>query len=356
MTNGAQTLSNILRQPAVWAALAEQWPRHADLIDRAVAASKGAERIIYTGCGSAWFAAQALAATAAGLLGVPARAVPASEAALFPETMFAGRDRTALVALSRSGQTSETLEAVRVYRQWSAGPVWALTSAPTSDLARAADTMLDASVGEERGIVQTSSLSSMLLLGLAAIAYRSGQQVGSILERIPDAADEVLTAARPLAELWGDHPGIERFFFLGAGPWRGIAAESMLKVKEMSRAQSESFHTLEFRHGLGANADEHSLVVGFLSDRGGIGERAVLDEFRARQGVTTLAVGEAARASSAPREFVLPLQADLPEWARLPLALPFAQLLGLARALDRGHDPDEPVHLKSYIALDGPLG
>ncbi len=355
MTGGAQTLANILRQPAAWAALTGEWPRHADLIDRAAAASEGVERIIFTGCGSAWHAAQILAATAAALLGIPAVAVPASEAALFPEASFAGRDRTALVALSRSGQTSETLEAVRVYRQWSSGPVWSLTSVPSSDLARAADHVLDASAGDETGIVQTSSLTTMLLLGLAAIVYRAGQPVAGVLEQIPQAADDVLASARPLAELWGDHPAIGHFFFLGAGPWRGIAAESMLKVKEMSRAPSESFHTLEFRHGLGANAGEGSLVVGFLSERAAAAERAVLDEFRARQGVTTLAVGPAVRTASAARDFVLPLPADLPEWARLPLALPFAQLLGLARALHVGHDPDEPVHLQPYIALEEPL-
>lgn len=355
MTGGAEILANILHQPSAWSKLADEWPRHADLLDRTRPMGIGVNRLVYVGCGSALFVAQTLAATASDLLGLPAVAVAASDAVLFPAAVYAGRDRTALVALSRSGQTSETLEAMRVFRQWSAGPVWAITASPRSDLALAADEVLDASAGEEAGIVQTSAVTTMLLLGLAAIAYRAALPVAGALARLPEAASALIEASRALAELWGDHPAVDRFFFLGSGPWRGIASEAMLKVKEMSRAQSESFHTLEFRHGLGANANENALVVGYLSERAAAAEQAVLDEFRTRQGVTTLAIGANARVQGHPREFALPLPADLPKWARLPLGLPFAQLLGLQRALYLGHDPDEPTNLQPFVALNGPL-
>jgi len=347
---GERTLANIHSQPEAWSALAADWPQHR----RALPAFAAADRLIFTGCGSAWYAAQALAHTATALLGVPAQAVPSSEIALYPDVACAGSGQTLLIALSRSGQTSETLEAVEAFRRAASGPVWALTAVPDSDLARLADGLLDASAGDEDGIVQTRSISTMLLFGLAALAEAAGQPAQTALDRLPDAARTVLEAAQPLAGQFGGDSTIARFFFLGSGPWRGIASEAMLKIKEMSHAHSESFHTLEFRHGLGANADEQSLLVAFLSDRAAEAERAVLDEFRAGQGVTSVEVGPNAHTSGA-RSFALPLPGDLPEWARLPLALPFAQLLGVARSRLNGLNPDEPQNLKSFIALEEPL-
>ncbi|HYO88473.1 MAG TPA: SIS domain-containing protein [Candidatus Limnocylindrales bacterium] len=354
MSGGAQTLANILSQPEAWRSFALEWPRHEALLDES-RLLRDAGRLIFTGCGSAYFAAQTLAAMAASKLGVASVAVTASDAALFPETAFTGGGHLTLVALSRSGQTSETVEAVMAFRRVSDGPVLALTSVPDSDLARAGDHLLDASVGDEPGIVQVRSISTLLLLGLAAIAHTAGEPVAEPLARLPDVAAQYLDAARPLAQKFGRDPAITRFFFLGAGPWRGTASESMLKVKEMSRAQSESFHTLEFRHGLGANANEQSLVVGLLSDRAADAERAVLDEFRTAQGATTLAIGASAAVSADARSYALAVAADLPEWARIPLALPFAQLLGWERARLNGLDPDEPENLKAFIALEGRL-
>ncbi len=354
MSDGAQTLANILSQPDTWRRAVEQWPRHAEVLERSQYVG-GAQRLIFTGCGSAYYAAQTLAATAAALLDVQAVAITASDAALFPETVFSGGGQPTLIAISRSGQTSETVDAVQAFRRASAGPVLALTSVPDSDLARAADELLDASVGDEQGIVQIRSLSTLLLMGLAAIAHTAGEPVTEPLAKLPDAAAQVLKLAQPLARRLGSDPAIERFFFLGAGPWCGIASEAMLKVKEMSRSQSESFHTLEFRHGLGANANERSLVVGFLSQRAAAAEQAVLDEFRAEQGVTTLAIGAGLETTVSDRAFTLGLPANMPEWLRLPLALPFAQLLGWERARLNGLDPDEPQNLKAFIALEDRL-
>jgi glucosamine--fructose-6-phosphate aminotransferase (isomerizing) len=351
MSDGAQTLANILSQPETWRRVAQEWPRHAKALERSPFVG-GAGRLIFTGCGSAYYAAQTLAATAAALLDVQAVAVTASDAALFPDTIFSGGGQPTLIAISRSGQTSETIDAVRAFRRVSSGPALALTSVPDSDLAHAADATLDASVGDEQGIVQIRSLSTLLLLGLSAIAHTAGEPVGTALAQLPEAASQFIAQARPLAAQWGRNPTLDKFFFLGAGPWRGIASEGMLKVKEMSRSQSESFHTLEFRHGLGANADARSLVVGFLSGRAAKAEAAVLDEFRAQQGVTTLAIGAGLDTAVSERAYSLGLPDGLPEWLRLPLALPLAQLLGWERARLNGLDPDEPQNLKAFITLE----
>jgi glucosamine--fructose-6-phosphate aminotransferase (isomerizing) len=258
-----------------------------------------------------------------------------------------------LIAVSRSGRTSETIEAVDAFRRATAGPVFALTVGADSAIAHAGDVLLDASVGLEPGVVHVASLTTMLMTGLAALAELTGEAVQPVLTSFADSAPSFFNTALPLAEQLGGDSTIEEFTFLGSGPWRGIASEAMLKVKEMSHAPAESFHTLEFRHGFGTRISGRSLMVGFLSDRASAAEQAVLDEFRADQGARTVAIG--AHATRATGGDTLTMPPHLPEWARLVLALPFAQRLALERARLNGLDPDTPLNLRPVILLDEPL-
>ena len=70
---------------------------------------------------------------------------------------------------------------------------------------------------------------------------------------------------------------VERFFFLGSGPFYGLACEAMLKLKEMSLSYAEPYHFLEFRHGPMSMVDARTLVVGLLSDTGLTEEIRVLE-------------------------------------------------------------------------------
>jgi glucosamine--fructose-6-phosphate aminotransferase (isomerizing) len=231
--------------------------------------------------------------------------------------------------------------------------VIALTVGADSEIARSGDFLLDASVGLEPGVVHVGSLTTMLLTGLASLAEMAGEAAQPVLTALAAAAPDFLSRALPLAEQLGGDTFLSEFTFLGSGPWRGIASEAMLKVKEMSHAPAESFHALEFRHGFGTRISERSLVVGLLSDRAVAAEQAVLDEFRANQRATTVAIG--LDPSQRTGGYTLAVPAGLPEWARLPLVLPFAQRLALERARLNKLDPDAPLNLRPVILLDEPL-
>jgi glucosamine--fructose-6-phosphate aminotransferase (isomerizing) len=125
----------------------------------------------------------------------------------------------------------------------------------------------------------------------------------------------------------------------------------MLKTKEMSLSYAEAYYPLEFRHGPMSMVDEHTLVVGFLSDTGLAQEVRVLKDMQ-RLGGRTLALAEDAAALSGWRaDHVVELRSGLDEWERGPLYLPVIQRLAFHRAVAKGLDPDRPNNLTAVVEL-----
>src|SRR5579884_3127842 len=112
---GESTRAEILSQPSVWAGALDAFRAQAASV-RALLNSQGFERVIFTGCGSTHYLSMTAAALFQLLTGIPAQARPASEIVLFPDLVLAPKARTLLVAVSRSGTTTETVEAVRLFR------------------------------------------------------------------------------------------------------------------------------------------------------------------------------------------------------------------------------------------------
>jgi glutamine---fructose-6-phosphate transaminase (isomerizing) len=318
-------------------------------------AHANAQQILCTGCGSAYFAGQIVASTASAMLNLPCAAVPASEIVLFPHQHVFPAQRPLLIAASRSGETSETVEAVRVFREhYPQGCVIAVTCAPHSALAHAANLVIDTSHAFESVIVQTRSLTTMLLamLGVITIAAGHADELLSAAYCLPLDHEHLLTSHENLLQQMAHT--YSRYFYLGAGEYHGASRESMLKMKEMSRTQSECFHPLEFRHGLGANADSSSLLIGLINPHAIAPEIAVLNDMARDQAVGVLAfVTDSAR--DPVQGHVIHVPSRAPRWSRVVLPLPSLQYLALQRALFNGINPDMPTHLHSFIALDAPL-
>jgi glucosamine--fructose-6-phosphate aminotransferase (isomerizing) len=256
-----------------------------------------------------------------------------------------------LGVISRSGETTETIEAVSVFRERTGGRVLAITCDSHSALAKAADIVLAADFAQERSVAQTRSFSSMLVLVQALAGHLAGQDIQTLLSPLPEICDRLLYEYHDLSRQRGEAENIDRFFFLGAGYQYGIACEAMLKMKEMSLSYSEAFHPLEFRHGPMSMVDEHTLVVGLISDEAQQQEMAVLDHMR-RLGGDILAMADFAGNEFNTLGEVIRLQSGLPPWARSALYLPNLQLMAYYRAMARGQDPDQPYNLAAVIKID----
>ncbi len=346
---GENTCREIIDQPEAWSEAVEvaraQAANLADLWQRA-----GAGPLLFIGCGSTYYLSLAAAAMAREA-GLPATAMPASELWLFPQLAgdLAG---TLLVAVSRSGETSETVHAVRTFRQAGGRAVLHIGCYPESALAGSSDLALTVPKAQEVSVAQTRSFASMLILCRALIASLvAGPQAIAQLTRLPDLGRRLLERYSGLAESLGGDPSLQRFFFLGSGPRYGLACEAMLKMKEMSLSYSEAYHPLEFRHGPKSVVNDESLVVGLLSDEAHAQEAAVLADMKAL-GARTLAVVEAGALEELENaDYTVGVGSGLSAADRLVLYLPVLQLMAYHRALANGQDPDRPRNLTAVVTL-----
>lgn len=345
---GFHTRAEIATFPIHWQTVAHHITLHRETMARMLDTPH--THIVFIGCGSAYFAGLSAAAWVQIVRDQPALALPASEVLHAPDVHLPTSARPLIVALSRSGETSETLAALAALRaRYPGQPALLITCNETSSLSQAArpgDLVIALPI-EEQSVVQTASLTSMLLCALMLF--------DPTLPPFPDPEVEKIFIAMQTMQSLGTHAAFDRFFFLGGGLRRGMASEAMLKVKEMSFCQSEAFHPLEFRHGLGANAAERSLITLLVSPQPVIAaaELTVLDDFRAR-GVYTLAIipHGAARILVADIE-KRDIRIEVPTHPvhALIAAQPLIQWMGLTRALHVGRDPDRPAHLSSFIHL-----
>lgn len=346
-TPGALTRREILSQPEVWAATLGVVRARANELARVWADGGGYDGLLFTGCGSTYYLSLAAAAAAAQLTGLPARGVPASELLLYPDTIYPARGRLLLVAVSRSGETSETLAAVRAFLAEGPerGALVTLSCYPDQPLADLGEVNVLLPRAQEASVVQTRAFSSLYLAAIATSALWAGR--GDLLEQLdamPAAGQRLLAPERRArVERLAHDADLDQCIFLGSGPQYGLACEASLKMKEASLTRSEPFHFLEFRHGPKSIVTPRTLVVGLLSEAHAAAEREVLAEVEALGG-RVLTLGE--------RDADVAFGAGVSELARGPLYLPLLQWLAVQRALSRGLDPDRPKHLAAVVRLE----
>jgi glucosamine--fructose-6-phosphate aminotransferase (isomerizing) len=284
------------------------------------------------------------------LTGVRARGLPASELMLYPDVRPPSGSEALLVTVSRSAETTET---IRVARAWPKPDVWCISNYADRPLNAAATLTLAATAGQEQSIAQTRSFASMLVMchAVAALLADPAETLDG-WAALPQAADHLIATHAALTESLADPARFQRVFFLGGGRRYGLAAEAMLKLKEMSLSYSEVFHPLEFRHGPKSMVDDATLVVGLLGERAHAEEAAVLKDMRAL-GAEVLALTPTPDALPAEAaDHVVPLDiAPLPAAARGVLYLPVLQLFGYHRAVGKGLDPDNPTNLDAVVYL-----
>jgi len=340
--HGQHTLAEILSQPDAWQAALDDLDRQAERFGE-LAAPSAYSQVIFTGCGSTYYLAIAAAAAFSQLVGMPSRGLPASEVWLEPQSYFRPGERALLVAVSRSGETTETLRACQSFRAARLGDVLTFSCYPERRLTSQGDVNILLPAGQEESVAQTRAFSTLYLGALFLAATWAGKkELISEFSRLPAACQRLLTEYAPLAREVGRDTSLERFYFLGSGMRYGLACELSLKMKEMSLSHSEPFHFLEFRHGPKSMATPGAMVIGLLSETSYDHEARVLSEMKA-QGAHILSFGE----TKADVNFA----SGTSPWARHPLYLPVGQLLAYERAMNRGLNPDRPENLTVFVEL-----
>jgi CRISPR-associated protein Cas5a/b/c len=281
-------------QPEVWIEAASLAASVEDVLPSAGA------RVAFFGCGTSLYVAQALASLREALGHGESDAFAASE-------MPVGRHYDLVVALSRSGTTTEVLELV----QRLSGSVLAVTADGDGPLGRLASSVVAMPFADEQSVVQTRFATATLAL------FRA--HFGDSLEQA------VADAQRALAENWSpDFLAARQLVYLGRGWSVGLASEAALKAREAAQAWSEAYPAMEYRHGPVSVAEPGTTVWS-------------LDE---------LAEGLADELNATGATVVTPMGEPMGELVR-------AQRFAVALAQSRGLDPDRPRHLSRSVVLQG---
>jgi len=300
------------------------------------------DQVLFTGCGSTYYLSLAAAALYQELTGRFAKAVPGGELLLNSGTVMTNA-KTLLVAISRSGTTTETVKAVEKFKNEKRGEVVVISNYDET-LSRMADVNIVIDKGQEQSVAQTRSFASMYVAVTAFAARMAGRnELIDAMKRLPEVVHSIIGKYESYAKSIGENLNFDRFYFLGSGIRYGLACEVNLKMKEMTLTHSEPFHFLEFRHGPMSMVNEKAVVVGMLSDANRVHEAQVLSEMK-KLGGTVAGLGES--------EADVCFESGIPESVRGVLYLPVLQLMAFHRSLAKGLNPDSPNNLTAVVKLD----
>lgn len=224
-TLGAFMEEELVSQPEVWQRAVEQ-ARAEQLLPA------DGKRIAVIGCGTSWFMAQSYAAARESAGKGVTDAFAASEA--FLNSNSADRQYDAVVAITRSGTTTEVLEILAELR--GIVPTVAIIGDTSSPIVELADVVVGLPYADERSVVQTRFATTALVYLLTSLNI-------DVQQAIEDARDAVT------AEVSRELLDAEQFTFLGTGWTVGLAHEAGLKMREAVQGWTESYPAKEYRHG-----------------------------------------------------------------------------------------------------------
>ncbi len=288
------------------------------------------EMHVLIGCGTSYYLAQSVAA-ALNEAGFQALAVPGGEWLHRPQSYLPAGARPHVLAFSRSGESTETVQAA-VRSRKEGLHVTALTCESGSSLAKNADTVLYAPTHPEEGIVMTASASLMLLLGVRLAGLEMTGEKITASEQLLNEAHGSFAAAIA---------GRSHFVFLGAGSLFGVAQEGALKLQEMSLTYTQAYHPLEYRHGPVSLVDERTVVV-LLSHPQRVAEEIKLVGELQSKGARVINFGGSGDLS---------LEVSGDASTRALSVLPALQMLGECVAQTKGLDTLTPRHLTKVVTL-----
>ncbi|WP_419948106.1 glutamine--fructose-6-phosphate transaminase (isomerizing) [Candidatus Palauibacter sp.] len=316
-----------------------------------------ARRIVLTGCGTSWHAALVGEYLIEELARLPVEVEYASEFR-YRNPVLDGA--TLVGAISQSGETADTLAAVREARRRGV-PTFGIVNVVGSTIARETDAGVYLHAGPEIGVASTKAfvaqITALALFALMVARRRgldreAGRTFTRALRRLPSLIEDVLereTHIRGVAEEFVD---ARNFLYLGRGPNFPIALEGALKLKEISYIHAEGYPAAEMKHGPIALIDDEMPVV-FIAPRDSVYAKVLLniEEVKTRGGrVIALATGRD-EALAAKADHLIRVPGTVPLLQPIVNAVPL-QLLAYHIAVRRGCDVDRPRNLAKTVTVE----
>jgi len=315
------------------------------------------QRIVITGCGTSWHAGLIGEYMMEELARIPTEVEYASE---FRYRNPIVDERTLVVGISQSGETADTLAALREAKRRGARTL-GLVNVVGSTIAREVDGGIYLHAGPEIGVASTKAFTSQiaalalltLKMGrLRALSILQGREVVRALARLPELVATVLAKAPQVEQIAERLQRATNVLYLGRGYNFPVALEGALKLKEISYIHAEGYPAAEMKHGPIALIDDLMPVV-FIAPKDAVHQKVVsnVEEVKARGGrvIAIVTEGDAALARLADHRIEIPETLDLltPVLSVMPL-----QLLAYYVAVRRGCNVDQPRNLAKSVTVE----
>jgi len=315
-------------------------------------------RIVLVACGTSWHAALVGKYLLEEWTDLPCEVDIASE---FRYRHLLVNDRTLIIPISQSGETADTLAALREARCRKARVI-SVCNVVGSSVARESDAVLYTRAGIEIGVASTKAFTAQL-----AALYLLGIHMGLALERlssshardlthhlleVPETLRNILARCDALRALADQFSGYRDFLYLGRGIHFPVALEGALKLKEISYIHSEGYPAGEMKHGPIALIDSAMPVV-VLASLGRTYEKVVsnIEEVKARQGIVIAVASDGDCELDGKADHILHLP-YLSEYVAPILETVPLQLLAYYIAVKRGCDVDQPRNLAKSVTVE----
>lgn len=316
------------------------------------------ERIIIVGCGSAYYAGLVGEYMLEGYAGIPVEVELASE---FRYRQPAFSKNTAVLAISQSGETADTLAAVRTAKEHGILTL-GMVNAVGSTIARETDAGVYNHAGPEIGVASTKAFISQLtvfalltlLLGRThkTMTAEQGVEIAKALALIPEQIAEILNAREKIERIAQTHAGLTNCLYIGRKGSAPIAYEGALKLKEISYAHAEGYAAGEMKHGPIALVDKTfpSIVI---CPEDSVYEKTIsnIEELKARGGPIIAVTTNGNRHIHEVADDVIFVPKTI-EMLQPMLSVVPLQLFAYFVAEKRGFNPDKPRNLAKSVTVE----
>lgn len=316
-------------------------------------------RIIIVACGTSWHAALLGEFMLEELAKIPVEVEYASE--------FRYRDpiineNTLVIVISQSGETADTLAAIREAKKKNA-KILSIVNVKGSSIARESDSTLYTYAGPEIGVASTKAFTSQLVVLYLFTLFMSNsknilndEKIKELLEKLrklPLQMGALLNSNDEIKKIVDVYKNKQNSLFLGRGVNFPIALEGALKLKEVSYLHAEGYPAAEMKHGPIALIDKNMPVV-FIATKDDYTYKKVLSniqEVKARDGIVIAIATEGDEEVSKLADYIIYIPKTLYILSSILATIPL-QLLAYYVAVERGLDPDKPRNLSKSVTVE----
>ncbi len=315
------------------------------------------DRIVFTACGTSWHAALIGEYMMEELARIPSEVEYASE---FRYRNPIVDERTLVVGISQSGETADTLAALREAKRRGARTL-GLVNVVGSSIAREVDGGIYLHAGPEIGVASTKAFTSQiaalalltLKMGrLRALSILQGREVVRALAQLPELVERALAKAPEVERVAERMMRASNVLYLGRGYNFPVALEGALKLKEISYIHAEGYPAAEMKHGPIALIDDLMPVV-FIAPKDAVYSKVVsnIEEVKARGGRVIAVVTEGDTGVAKLADHTIAMPETLDPLAPIVTVLPL-QLLAYYIAVRRGCNVDQPRNLAKSVTVE----